>query len=368
MSVPGSGELAGLTVGAFPHYPNNPWQRMLYRDAVARGATIRPFASLDELLAAIPGIERPERFVLHVNWTAAVSQQGATVLESMHRVRSFLAAVADLTARGGRVIWTIHNVLPHEMRFHLPELFLLAGLAEAATTIVIMNPATVDAVGDLYPLPQHKVVLIAHPSYVGEYPDAVSRAEARASFGLAADDIVAVSLGVIRPYKNIERLAAALTEARVHEPRLRLLVGGEVGPGTDPDRLGSALAAPGAVSEIGYVSDDHVQRWLRAADFAVFAFGDILNTGSLMLAATFGVPALVTDLPATRELAREEWVLTVPPELSTRQLADGLLQASAEFPGDDAVRRSALAYAARFHPAAVSAEFTRVVAGVTRDN
>ncbi len=359
-----TGPLAGVTIAAFPHYPRNPWQQMLYRRSVDEGAHVAPCATLEDLLAALASVNQPKRTILHVNWTAAVSQLGGDVLEAMARARAFIGAVEELLARGGHVVWTIHNVLPHELRFRLPELFILRRLAEKASAIVVMNPHTVEAVRDLYPLASDKVVVIPHPSYLGEYPDDVTRAEARKSFGLAESDIVAVALGVIRPYKNVELLAGAYADARVTEPRLKLLVGGEIGPGTNAERLEGALRAAGAIYRTDFIANTDVQRWFRAADFAVFPFEGVLNTGSVLLSSSFGVPAVLTDLPATKDLAAEDWVATVPRELSRAGLAEALVRAAREFPGEAKRQKAALDYAADRSPDRVSGQFAALLEGM----
>ncbi|RZU64344.1 glycosyltransferase involved in cell wall biosynthesis [Microterricola gilva] len=357
----GVGRAHGITVGAFPHYPNNPWQSLLYREVEAQGATIVTIPRLEDLLRL--GETSPDwsGFVLHVNWTGAVTQIGDDVLESMRRVSAFLGVADQILAGGGHLVWTIHNVLPHEIRYLLPEIHLLSELARRASRIVIMNPATVAEISAVVDIDPATVVLIDHPSYLGHYPNEQNRTGARARFGFDEDDIVVLSLGAIRPYKNIERLAAAVGRAQRDEPRLRLLVGGELGPGADRSALEAALDAVGARYSLDYVSDAEIQHWMNAADFAVFPYTHLLNTGALMLAATFGIPAVVTSVPATEGLCMEDWVVPIPQGLGRDDIAEAMLTAVRDFGDRGHIRAAAIRFAEAHHPDVISDAFATLI-------
>ena len=53
------------------------------------------------------------------------------------------------------------------------------------------------------------------------------------------------------------------------------------------------------------LSEEELARTVADADFAVLPYRRILNSGSLLLAFSLGVPAVVPDLPAMRELVAD---------------------------------------------------------------
>ena len=99
----------------------------------------------------------------------------------MVRVDDILRAIDSFKDHGGRFVWTIHNVLPHESRFEELELHLRQELANRADLVHAMCDATREEIGRLYQLPVDRTLTVAHSSYLGIYPDATDRDLARRS-------------------------------------------------------------------------------------------------------------------------------------------------------------------------------------------
>jgi glycosyltransferase involved in cell wall biosynthesis len=294
---------------AFPHYPNNPFQSILYA-GLSPAFSLRTPATVEELLTELAREQdAASPRILHLNWTAPIVQFGPqTPEEAEAEVGRFLTALDGFAARGGLLVWTVHNTMPHEVRFREAEVRLSRGIVERADSIITMNPATAALVANDYPLPPERTVVQEHPSYRGRFRDEVTKAEARAALGLAPDAEVLLLFGTLRPYKGVERVLADFERALATRQGLVLLVAGEIGAGFDEDGLRRLLDLDGVLPYLRYVPSDDAQFWLRAADALVLPYLSALNPSLVYLAATFGVPVLLSDLPSLRHLGDEPWV------------------------------------------------------------
>lgn len=346
---------------AFPYYPANRWQDIMYAGLVGDRAVV-PLDRLDHETLESYGSED----VLHVNWTGQISQGTPDLIQSASSVRRAIGAMEEFQARGGRVLWTIHNVLPHELHHLGPELALCRDLAARADGITVMNPDTADLVADWYQLPRERLVEIPHPSYIGYFADDVSRTDARRRFGFGEDEVVLLFLGQLRPYKGLRSLTEAFRILRTYHPRLRLLVAGEPGPGfTDADRNELVREEPGRTVSIGRVPDDEMQFWCRAADLMVLPYQGALNVSLVTVAATFGIPVALRDSGTQRFLAKQEWVHLLPPNEPAFRAA---LERTVVRIGDDReLRARARRFAEDVAPQVIGTRFATLVDRISGD-
>ncbi|MCS5732397.1 glycosyltransferase [Herbiconiux daphne] len=354
---PGTGaDEPAAEVIAFPFYPNNPYQSIIYAD-LAPTFTLSTPETVTDLLTVLRTDAASPR-ILHLNWTAPIVQFGAETPDEAHAAADrFLAGLDAFTRGGGLLVWTVHNTMPHDLRFREAELRLARGITARADAIIAMNPDTAALVEPDYPLPAEVTVVQEHPSYRGVFRDDLTRSQAREALGVAADAEVLLLFGTLRPYKGIERFLEDFTLARQSRPGLVLLVAGEIGPGFDEHGLRRLLDLDGVIAHLSYVPSDEAQRWLRAADVMMLPYRSALNPSLVYLAATFGLPVLLADLPSLHYLFDEPWVAPVD---FSRPIDLGALLDS--FATDRAVvAPAAAAFARRTDPAIASARFTTLL-------
>ncbi len=266
--------------------------------------------------------------VLHVHWP----EKALNARSLPGRVAGAAAALAVLEAahlHRARIVWTAHNARPHESRHPGLERWFWSALVDRVDVVIHPSVAGRQAVEARYPelaRRPHAVVPMGH--YRGAYPDTVSRAAARASFGVPDGARVITFLGLIRPYKDVPGLIRA---ARALPPRageLVLLVGGAPHtPALAEEVREAAGGDPRVRLTLEHVPDHDVQRYLRAADLVALPFRDITNSGSALLALSFDRPVLVPDRGAMGELQSlvgADWVRTYEGGLSPEVLAGAL--------------------------------------------
>jgi glycosyltransferase involved in cell wall biosynthesis len=147
-------------------------------------------------------------------------------------------------------------------------------------------------------LPEDRTFHVPHPSYVGTYPDFVTREQARSELRVNhGDDFVLLLFGALAEYKGVEQLQDAFEQlADAGLPRTpRLLIAG----GSNDERTERALRVWAAdrrdvVVVPKRVPVEDVQFFFRAADLVVLPYRRGLNSGAALLALSFGVPILAS--------------------------------------------------------------------------
>ncbi len=327
----------------FPAWQDNPYLNLLHLATGAAGYWLDRVKTLEDALASIA--EDPGDTILHMNWTSPICQETPDPLEARARVDRFVGALEEGVAAGLKIIWTVHNALPHDVIHRELELELHEALARLAHAVHVINPGTADAVAPHYALPAERTRCIPHSSYQGVYGSPIERATARRRFGLADDELAVLFLGQLRPYKGVLDLLHAVSPAqRRRGGRIVLLLAGKARP-EEVAALDAAMPLDvRIVRHFAYVPDGQAPWWFGAADLVALPYRNILNSGSMLLAQTFGAPVLVPDEPhVVAQYGDERWVRVY----DRSRPVEALVEALAAAPIDDAEGRQAAFDAAR---------------------
>jgi beta-1,4-mannosyltransferase len=210
----------------------------------------------------------------------------------MGRFVRFVCLLLLLRARGACLTWTAHNLMPHQ-RALIPLVDVLArhiiiALSEA---IFAHSQRAAALIAQRFPAAAGKLHIIPHGNWIGHYRRLGTRAEARDRLKLTRQAYVLLFFGACRPYKNLEALVAAFR--RVPDNDLRLVIAGDFQDAAYRDCV-QALA--GHDVRIGFdsrfIPDDELSTYLEAADVVVVPYRDVLTSGSVMLAFSFGRPVI----------------------------------------------------------------------------
>jgi beta-1,4-mannosyltransferase len=324
--VGGGGSGAGLRVLAWPgkrSRAKSPYTWLLYHHIAELGVRVIEF--------------RPDRVlrggydVLHVHWPDKALN--ARLLPA--RAAGGLAAIALLEAarrHGARVIWTAHNVEPHESRHPRLERWYWKRVLPRVDAVIHPSEAGRLALESRHPfLARRASSLIPLGHFRGMYSDSITRDEARRSFGIPPGARVVGFLGLVRPYKNVPHLIRTVRALPPEAGEVVLLVAGEpLTAGLEREVRAAAGDDPRVRLSLAHVPDDEIQRYLRATDLFVLPFREITNSSSALLALSFDLPVLVPSLGAMGELqsvAGADWVCTYEGELTPEILAAGLVWA-----------------------------------------
>lgn len=294
-------------VHVFPYWTENPFVNATYLAVRADGGDVVPLSSIDDLAAASRRARAGD--VLHVHWTSIVAQGASDARSAAKRFRLYRRALRRFRRRGARIVWTAHNAIAHDAGYRDVEIAVNALTARTAHAIHVLNPGTADAMERHYPVDRSRLVLERHPSYRGLIPPAVPRSTARERFGIEEGRLAVLFFGQMRPYKGVDVLLRAIAAASQHRSDLTALLAGRTSPADLAAIEPTVPTNLPVVRQHEFVEDADVPSWFCAADVLVLPYRSILNSGSLMLAATYGVPCVLPDEPhLVEEYAGQEWV------------------------------------------------------------
>ena len=299
--------------------------------------------------------------MIHLQWTQPIIQGTKSLRAALLASIRFKRSVRLALHRGVGVVWTVHNKLPHEINFPRLEKSLNRFLAKHAKKVHIMNRETAAVVRSVYTLDPQKSVYIPHPSYATKYPDTVTSLEARNKLGISPHVKVILFLGNIRPYKGIERLVEAHREMVKEDPTIVLLVAGRIDKTMENFLKDSQSTSPNLVVVPGLVPEGDIQLFMRSADVCVFPFSNVLNSGSIALAGTYGKRVVTTSqLALEAEYLNDPWV-TFFEEGNNNSLVSSITAALASPPSNEEFEP----FLQRSSPDRVSLQFLDVLVGTS---
>lgn len=282
----------------------NPYNARLYTAMTAEGVLVRDLSWARLLLAKVD--------VVHLHWPDLTFLSGIRRYRVVARLVFFFAFLRVARLRGTRLIWTAHNVTSHEER-STPFLrnWYRRLLTENLDAIICLSEEGVTAVRRSYPeLAEVPAYVTPHGHYRHDYDFSPSRAEARERLGLDQEARLVVSVGQIRPYKNVPTLIEAFRGR--DDDGTRLAVAGNPARGPLRGVIEETAGGDDRISlELSFLSDERMALWLRASDLVVLPYSAIQNSGSAILAVSADRPVLVPDLGAMHELAAlvgPDWV------------------------------------------------------------
>ncbi len=295
------GEAIGLAYVASA--PTNPYLSLLYSHLAARGVAAErwPAPSLRRLVRSRRRVD-----LVHVHWPEGLyrARRGPLRLRpllSRVKLARLAARLAAAQALGYRVVWTVHQVLPHESHDRPLDLVAARLLARRADLLLAHDAATADAVRERLGA-RRPVCVVPHGSYGSVYVERAGRDATRRRLGIPAGAVAFLAFGELRAYKGIAALLDAF--ATLDGEEVALVVAGRPTDAALARRVREAQAAdPRIVALLDVVPDEEVADLYAAADVAVVARADGGTSGSLVLALTLGRPVVVADRPAYAELA-----------------------------------------------------------------
>ena len=239
--------------------------------------------------------------VLHWHWPGLDYLHTNPLIASVRFIR-LAALMLAMRLRGARIVWTAHNLYPHDPAW-LPGLDRWARRFVVAISehVFVHGPAAARQVAERLKVPTSKLVIIEHGHWIGRFPDSADPATARTRLQLPQKADVVLFIGLCKPYKNVLALIDAFSTLDKDTPpgtRERVLV--IAGAFQDPHYQATVEAAVAAVPNVrlvpGYVPENELQWYFAAADAVVLPYREILTSGAVMLALGFGRPVVAPRL------------------------------------------------------------------------
>ncbi len=253
--------------------------------------------------------ESTTRFdVIHLQWPED-QYRGYGSGPTDKRAESFLRRLDEHKRKGTKLIWTVHNIVPHEYVGSDLDTKVYQEVIDRADLIVHHCDDSIKLLAAAYTVPAVASVVVSFGNYAG-YPDSVSRQEARKRLAIPQDAVVYLCFGALRGYKGFATLLRAYRRARV-KGKFLVVAGYYTGAGGLKGKLGTLRLLlvdwldRRARLDLKMIDDHDVQTYFRAADAVVLSHSRGLNSGVAVLGMTFGKIVIGPDLGCIGNVLRQ---------------------------------------------------------------
>lgn len=297
-----------LTVGSFPYKPGfNPYQRLITEAIMGEGVEVIriPPKKWFPLQRAM----RVRCDLLHLDWPHDW-YSGKNLLAKHTKRWMYQTGLASRTDK--KIVWTAHNLVAHDSKDQEYEHRMIQKLINRCDGIMTLSKAAESALTEKYVVASRtEVRTINHGHYIDCYQNVWKRPEARRHLSISDNDCVLLSLGSIRPYKGSEKLIQVFSEIS-RENDLLVIAGVSNDKGYE-ERLKKFADDHKSRSEgqirvcPGLIADSDLQIYFNAADVAVLPFENVLNSGSLLMAMSFGMPVVAPETGSIPEIINGKW-------------------------------------------------------------
>lgn len=268
---------------------------LLYRALATIGMQYVQFpVSLGYVLRHAP---RDRFHYVHFHWPEVFFHLRPRAWRRLWGLKGYLhihAVWLALRLRGYRIVWTVHEVDVHDATqltwMHAASRRLLWRLSDVVFT---HSPdVRTEAVRRWGPKPHSHTIPIG--SYDGAYAAEMSRDAARARLGIPADAFTFVFFGNVRPYKGVDLLVEGFRALVRDHPEAHLVLAGKPYSAAFRDEVTASVRdIPNVHLALGYVPDDEIQVYLRAADCFVAPYKYIETCSAIYLALAFDLPVII---------------------------------------------------------------------------
>jgi glycosyltransferase involved in cell wall biosynthesis len=296
------------SIASFPPViPQNPYQRLLYAELADHGYRLELG---HRLKLAWLWRRRKQAPILHFHWpqgyyVSPVGRGRVKLALSWLRVAMFTVRLACARLLGYPIVWTIHEVYPHETVSRRVDRAAESVLARMSCLLLAHDRATADLAAREFGLDAEEIAIVPHAAYLSVYPPGRDRETMRAELGIPSDAVVFLSFGHIRAYKDFGVLMDAFTA--LEQEDVNLVVAGMVMDEQSGDLIRAGASRDGRIKPLlEFVPDANVRELFEASDVAVTSRGDGGTSGALILALSLGLPSVATHTDAYSDLTLEE--------------------------------------------------------------
>ena len=257
------------------------------------------------LLFMIPSLTyyKLKRYNLfHLHWTGSFNSP-IKILQPFYSWY-FLFILKFLKLLDYKLIWTVHNLVPHEKLF-VNDLKYRQFLANLADMKIVHSNSVIEEM-DAIGINAKNTHIIPIGNYAGLYENKASKEEARKKLNLSHNDFVFLFFGNIRRYKGIECLLEAFERLSKNNGNVKLILAGECGePSLLKDINGyEKIMKNKLISHIYHIDDKDIQYYFNSADIIVFPFKKVTTSSSVLLAFAYSKPIIAPRIGCLNDIPK----------------------------------------------------------------
>lgn len=321
------------------HPDSNPYGALLVQALERQGLEIE-FA--DDFSESYLRQNRGRIDVLHLNWPHYLYWRD-DAMAMLAQAREFVRCMHVARELGYKLVWTAHNLYPHDQRRQRIDHQCRLEVCRLATAVITHCDAAAREVTRLFGRSQN-IFVIPHGNFIGVYSIHLTHEQARQELHIPMDHFVYGFFGRVQPYKGLEELIDCFLKLPREDVWL-LLSGGSRSDYLDLVRSRAVGHERVVLRAYQRAPSEEIPLIMQASDVIVLPFRKVTTSGSLMLALSCSKPVIVPALGCLPSTVDPAAGILYAPDAS-----DGLYEAMTRVRGFDMkmAARAALTCASRF--------------------
>ena len=217
--------------------------------------------------------------------------------ETLMKAHKLVENIQDLRDHGGKIVYTMHNPLPHNRTFTDIDKMINNEMYSLSSTIIVLGPSAKKIIKNKNI--NTPISVVKHPSYREIYGEKPDKNQIRNEIGLPTNAVIFGNIGSIKPYKGLEFIIKTFIQfSESHNPNenLHLLIAGY----TPDNEYINSLKENYPNKNITIVNQDlnntELIKFISTLDYSIFAFKDIWASGSVVLSMSYNIPVIVPDI------------------------------------------------------------------------
>jgi beta-1,4-mannosyltransferase len=294
-----------------PNYcRTNPYQSLLAKALASCDVSI----TIPREIEAVPIIPVLRKYgfpeILHFHWLSPYMIE-ASLSKSLWKTLRFIADLGVVKKKGIRLVWTVHNLYEHTRRHPHWESIANQLVLQNFDQIIVHSKAAAEALSQRHwcatDLKQN-ITVVPHGNYIEAYENTTCREQARYQLNLRKDELCYLFFGGIKQYKGIYNLIDTFRALAEQAPNVHLVIAGK--PAWDMAEKGIeeyCQQDSRILTHLKFIPGSDVQVFMNAADVVVLPYQEIMTSGTVLLAMSFGKPVITPRLGGIPEALGDEW-------------------------------------------------------------
>jgi len=234
-----------------------------------------------------------------------------------------------LSVLGAKIVYTAHNVLPHETKRF--DKFRAKILYKASSSIIVHSDFIKRKLLKEFPFCNSKIHIVPHGNFDNYLPEeTLTKKEARSHFGISLTENVILFFGYIREYKGLDFLLDAFELAAGKDDKLKLVIAGapfneELG-NKYKDKILKSNFRDRIINHFNFIPSENIHLYFQSSDIVILPYKSIDHSGIIHLAYSFSKPVIATNVGDFSEVIEHNKSGKILEKNSVSDLAELILE------------------------------------------
>ena len=210
-----------------------------------------------------------------------------------------LGTIARLIHSKTKILAITDNIIPHEKRFG--DHYLTKFFISSCDSYLTLSASVLDDLSKFTKSKKKK--FIPHPIY-DTFGEIITKVQARENLELKNDDKYLLFFGFVRKYKGLDLMLRAMSDKRVKELGVKLIVAGEFYDDIDDylNLIEELDIKSSIILKSDFIPESEVKNYFCASDMITQTYRTATQSGVTQIAYHFERPMLVTDVGGLAEI------------------------------------------------------------------